>query len=218
MHKHHKIPRHAGGTDSANNIILLTVEQHADAHKLLWEQHGKLQDKLAWKMLSSKTEEAELIRVELSKLGFQNMLADPERKSSWINNISTTLTGRKQSDKTKIKRAISLRNAHKDPILKQKMIDAQTPERREASRIRIFDGLGDKMANGRKSSDIWRKSVTSQESKDKHSLADPRRKPVIIDDVVYVSIRAAARITGHKYSHLLRQLFLQNTKFIRFSE
>jgi hypothetical protein len=47
-HKHHIIPRHMGGTNDRSNLIELTVEEHAEAHRLLYEQHGLLQDKLAW--------------------------------------------------------------------------------------------------------------------------------------------------------------------------
>ena len=51
-HKHHIIPRHAGGTDSPENIVELTIEQHANAHRKLYEEHGRWQDELAWKTLS----------------------------------------------------------------------------------------------------------------------------------------------------------------------
>lgn len=64
-HWHHIIPRHAGGTDDPSNLIRLTITEHAEAHRLLWEQHGRVQDKLAWLMLSGKTEEAEAARIEL---------------------------------------------------------------------------------------------------------------------------------------------------------
>ena len=40
-HKHHIIPRHAGGTDDPLNLVELTVEEHALAHKLLYEKYGK---------------------------------------------------------------------------------------------------------------------------------------------------------------------------------
>lgn len=52
LHKHHKIPRHAGGTDDPNNIEMLTVEQHAEAHRVLFERHGRWQDKCAWLLLA----------------------------------------------------------------------------------------------------------------------------------------------------------------------
>lgn len=64
-HKHHIVPRHMGGTDDPSNLIELTIEEHAEAHRLLWEQHGKLEDKLAWKMLAGLTEEGEKLRIEL---------------------------------------------------------------------------------------------------------------------------------------------------------
>jgi len=54
MHKHHIIPRHAGGTDDPANLVLLTVDEHAEAHLKLYEEHGRWQDKLAWKGLSGQ--------------------------------------------------------------------------------------------------------------------------------------------------------------------
>jgi hypothetical protein len=50
-HKHHIVPRHMGGTDDPSNIIELTIEEHAEAHRKLWEEHGCIEDKLAWKGL-----------------------------------------------------------------------------------------------------------------------------------------------------------------------
>lgn len=50
-HKHHIIPKHMGGTNNPENLIELTVEEHAEAHRKLWEQHGKWQDFCAWKTL-----------------------------------------------------------------------------------------------------------------------------------------------------------------------
>jgi hypothetical protein len=47
-HKHHIIPRHAGGTDDPSNIVELTVEEHAEAHRILYEQYGRIEDKRAW--------------------------------------------------------------------------------------------------------------------------------------------------------------------------
>ena len=43
-HRHHIVPKHAGGTDNDDNIEYLTVEQHIEAHKLLYERHGKKAD------------------------------------------------------------------------------------------------------------------------------------------------------------------------------
>ena len=62
-HKHHIIPKHAGGTDCSENIIELTVEEHADAHRTLWEEHQRWQDYVAWKALSSKISCEEAVRL-----------------------------------------------------------------------------------------------------------------------------------------------------------
>jgi hypothetical protein len=51
-HKHHVIPKHMGGNDNPENIVELTIEEHANAHKKLYEEHGMWQDLLAWKGLS----------------------------------------------------------------------------------------------------------------------------------------------------------------------
>jgi hypothetical protein len=40
-HNHHIIPKHMGGGDEPDNIIKLTVQEHAEAHKILWEKYGK---------------------------------------------------------------------------------------------------------------------------------------------------------------------------------
>lgn len=67
LHKHHIIPKHAGGTDDPENLIPLTIPEHAEAHRLLWEQYGKLGDKMAWHMLSGRTEEGEALRLEIAR-------------------------------------------------------------------------------------------------------------------------------------------------------
>lgn len=41
--KHHIIPRSMGGTDSEDNLILLTAREHFIAHWLLWRIHGNQQ-------------------------------------------------------------------------------------------------------------------------------------------------------------------------------
>jgi len=52
MHKHHLIPRYMGGTNDSSNIIEVSVEAHAQIHKVRWEAFGHWQDKAAWLALS----------------------------------------------------------------------------------------------------------------------------------------------------------------------
>jgi len=67
-HKHHITPKHAGGSDDTENIVELTVEEHAQAHKDLWEKYGKKEDWLAWQGLSKMIDRQEIIK-EAIKLG-----------------------------------------------------------------------------------------------------------------------------------------------------
>lgn len=60
-HKHHIVPKHLGGSDDPSNIVELTVEEHAAAHKKLYEEFGHLQDKLAWQGLLGLISTAEIV-------------------------------------------------------------------------------------------------------------------------------------------------------------
>jgi hypothetical protein len=61
-----------GGTYTPENVVLLTISEHAEAHHQLFLEHGRLQDKMAWLMLSGRTEEGEQARVELIRLAHQS--------------------------------------------------------------------------------------------------------------------------------------------------
>tara|TARA_B110000285_G_C14556602_1_gene351653 strand:- start:46 stop:462 length:417 start_codon:yes stop_codon:yes gene_type:complete len=70
-HNHHIIPKHAGGTDAPDNIVRLTVAEHTEAHRLLYEKYGRWQDKLAWRAIAGHIGKEEIIneRNRQSKLG-----------------------------------------------------------------------------------------------------------------------------------------------------
>lgn len=63
LHKHHIIPRHMGGSDDPDNLVELTVAEHAEAHLLLWQKHGHEHDRLAWLGLSGLIGKDELVRL-----------------------------------------------------------------------------------------------------------------------------------------------------------
>jgi len=70
-HWHHIVPKHAGGTDIDSNLIKLTTEEHADAHKKLYERYGRQQDYIAWKALSGQIgkEEARVLATKAANIG-----------------------------------------------------------------------------------------------------------------------------------------------------
>lgn len=80
-HKHHIIPRHAGGTDDPENIIELSVKEHADAHRILFEEHGRWQDKLAWEALSGLIGKEEITRRAQSQ-GQLNRSAESKKQGA----------------------------------------------------------------------------------------------------------------------------------------
>jgi hypothetical protein len=70
IHNHHIIPRHSGGTDDPSNLIELTIEEHAEAHKQLWLMNHDWQDEVAYKVLSGAItfEEGRIEAVRNSKV------------------------------------------------------------------------------------------------------------------------------------------------------
>lgn len=66
-HKHHIVPKHAGGSDDPSNFIELTIEEHAEAHRILFEEFGRWQDRLAWQTLSGQITNAEA-NIQATKL------------------------------------------------------------------------------------------------------------------------------------------------------
>lgn len=101
MHMHHIIPRHAGGTDDPSNLVELTVEEHAEAHRVLYEKHGRWQDKLAWHGLSGWIGREKIIK-EKCKLAALN---NPHTQVMATEAARLVNTGRPQSEEHKRKKA-----------------------------------------------------------------------------------------------------------------
>jgi hypothetical protein len=71
-HRHHFIPRHAGGTDDLSNIIVVTTSKHAEFHYERWVILGDQFDRIAWLSLVGQLKNAErniLIFSEAGKRG-----------------------------------------------------------------------------------------------------------------------------------------------------
>ena len=61
-----------GGSDDPSNIVELTTEEHALAHKKLYEEHGKKHDYVAWKALSGCIGKEEIHRIMTVHYGKDN--------------------------------------------------------------------------------------------------------------------------------------------------
>jgi hypothetical protein len=151
-HKHHIIPKHIGGSNDPSNLIELTIAEHADAHRILYEQYGRIEDKCAWLGLSGLMGKEEI----LSELAKRPHSLETRLKISNSNMgkkrpyVTAALTGVPRSEETKKKIAKSKKGKPR------------------------FDMIGNSYAkapNGRPKSEEHKKSVTSalntQEVKDK---------------------------------------------------
>jgi|DEB0MinimDraft_10_1074344.scaffolds.fasta_scaffold11518_2 hypothetical protein len=191
-----------GGSDDPSNLIELTIEEHAKAHFDLWKKFGRIEDKIAWECLSGRNLSEEE-RIILSKSGFEKFLLDESKVTKWKNKISNTLTGKIQSKETKIKRSNSLKLAYKEGR-KKVIVNSDDARRRYYE-----NNMSQLMAEGRKKSQEWKNSVTSEEYKIKKTLADPRSKKVSINGTVYNSIREASKKSKINYSKL-RNMLISN--------
>lgn len=79
-HKHHIIPKHDGGTDDPENIIYLSIEDHAEAHRELYEKNGKIEDYLAWKGLSGIIGKDEILKILMEENGRRNGINSRDKK------------------------------------------------------------------------------------------------------------------------------------------
>lgn len=60
-HKHHIVPRYKGGSDEPENLVELTVTQHAMYHFCNYQLWGNVEDYVAWRGLSGQIEMAEFL-------------------------------------------------------------------------------------------------------------------------------------------------------------
>jgi hypothetical protein len=192
-HNHHIIPRHMGGTDDPSNLVRLTVEEHAEAHRKLYEEHGKLEDKVAWKMLSGKTEEGERIRIELAKIGFQKFLSDPEKHEGWRNNIAEKRKDQVITEEHKKSISRGLKLAYKEG--RHKWVRSETFDYSQ----NLINNK-EKMSNARKNSETWHQAMRSEECRLKKRKSTGTR--VVLNGIEYFSIRHAAESSGIGYSRI----------------
>ena len=100
IHKHHIIPKHMGGTDDPTNIKELTIEEHAEEHKRLFEQHGHWQDYIAWQGLSGRISCEEVIRETIRNTNIRNKYCIGRKYSDdTIEKFSKIRKGKRHSSK-----------------------------------------------------------------------------------------------------------------------
>ena len=101
-HRHHIIPRHAGGTDDPSNIVELTIEEHAEAHRKLYEEHGRWQDRIAWLGLAGLVGRDELL-LEVARETGKKQRGKPKHTEESKAKLREVNTGRVKSEEERAK-------------------------------------------------------------------------------------------------------------------
>lgn len=76
------------GSDDLSNIIELSVEDHAEAHRLLFEQYNMWQDYVAWKGLSGLIDKKEII---------EKIQREASKKGSLLSHTDEAIAKRKRT-------------------------------------------------------------------------------------------------------------------------
>lgn len=102
LHRHHIVPKHVGGSDDPSNIIQLTVEDHAIAHKVLYGLWKREQDLIAWLGLSGQitAQKATIAAIKLGGRKRKGVSKSEQHKtkiSVGLKNSSNTNRGKKLS-------------------------------------------------------------------------------------------------------------------------
>ena len=163
-HKHHIIPKHAGGSDDPSNIVELTVEEHAEAHRILYEKYGRWQDKLAWQGLAGMIGREEIIRQRNSESKKGNTI--------WSGRTHTEESKRKMSEAKK-GLAPWKGKTHSEET-KRKMSEAALGNTRWLGKTHSEESKR-KMSDAKKGKVPWNKGKSpSEETKRKMSEAKKR--------------------------------------------
>lgn len=98
FHIHHKIPRYRDGTNHPDNLVQLSLEDHAKSHLELYEEFKDPRDLTAYKLLLGQSVDPELYRLQAIERGRTVHRRHPEmfkkiafemgiaNKDSWFYN------------------------------------------------------------------------------------------------------------------------------------
>ena len=158
-----------GGTDDPSNLVKLTIEEHAEAHKKLWETHGLWQDNIAWKALSGQIThyEATIQAIKITKTGSKHT---DHQKKLWSENrlgSKNAFYGRKHSDETISK----MRNAK----LGKKQTEEQKQKYKRSGELNSFYGKhhSEEFCNSQRLNRLGKKD--SPETREKKRIAQLKR-------------------------------------------
>ena len=99
-----------GGTNHPDNLVKVTIEQHASLHKQLWEDLGHEEDKIAWLCLSGQITNAEaiILAVKKANTGRKHVFSEEHKKNlSESRKKQSPPTKGKKFNKTHVEKLLS---------------------------------------------------------------------------------------------------------------
>lgn len=140
-HKHHIIPKHMGGSDDPSNLKELTIDEHAEAHRELYKQHGLKQDYVAWKTLEGSMPREEAIR-EIRIQSNKDRWKDPEFAERTAKKISESMKQVWEEGRQVVRENLTFKDRKHSEETLTKMKDKRTeywsdPENRRKQSERI---------------------------------------------------------------------------------
>ena len=115
MHRHHVVPLHMGGSDTPDNVVVVTKAEHAEAHRLLWLAHGKREDFCAWQFLLGQMNAPEIskeLRREWARRGGlaagKSLKPKKPRGAEWRRKLSEARIGKSPWNKGLFSKAFGM--------------------------------------------------------------------------------------------------------------
>lgn len=115
-HRHHIVPKHAGGTDDKENIVSLTVPEHAEAHRILYEKHGSRYDLIAYLCLSGQITGAEAAHAANIAFHRAKRLSEETRRKLSERRMGVSLTAETRERMSRTHRGMKHPQEIKDKI------------------------------------------------------------------------------------------------------
>lgn len=134
-HKHHIIPRHAGGTDEPSNLVELTIAEHAEAHKKLYETYGRKEDYWAWMGLTGQIGKDEILKqIAMAQKGIKKPDGFGEKISSFRKTFRYSEESKKKMSDAKKGKVVTQEHRKKisESLMGRKQSDQQKRKVREA--------------------------------------------------------------------------------------
>lgn len=129
-----------GGSDDPSNLVELSIEDHAEEHRKLFEQHGHWQDYIAWQGLSGRISSEEVIRETIRNANMGNKYCVGRKYSEeTIQKFKKIRKNKRHSSKLSDKDVQCIRSKYNDKVLLKEFAKIGTVGRH--GRVYGYDSL-----------------------------------------------------------------------------